>query len=55
MKAIEAKLQQQTLELMNRAKVIEELKVSLSIFIDKYNELKKSIDKGKYRYCKLFI
>jgi hypothetical protein len=49
MKAIENKLQQQAIELMNRAKVIEELKVSLSIFIDKYNELKKNTEKGRYR------
>jgi hypothetical protein len=49
MKTIENKLQQQTLELISRAKVIEELKLSLSIFIDKYNELKKSVEKGKYR------
>lgn len=48
MKTIETKLQQQNTELQNRAKVIEELKLSLSLFIDKYNELKKNIEKGKY-------
>jgi hypothetical protein len=41
MKTIEAKISQQSQELANRAKVIEELKVSLVIFIDKYNDLKK--------------
>jgi hypothetical protein len=49
MKTIENKLQQQTIELNNRAKVIEELKTSLSIFIEKYNDLKKSVEKGRYR------
>jgi len=48
-KTIENKLVQQTVELANRAKVIEELKVSLSIFIDKYNELKTAVDSGKYK------
>ena len=50
MNAIENKLQQQTIELSNRNKVIEELKLSLSIFIDKYNELKKNGEKEKIRY-----
>ncbi len=49
MKTIENKLQQQTIELNNRNKVIEELKLSLSIFIDKYNELKKTGEKEKFR------
>jgi hypothetical protein len=47
MKTIENKLNQQTMELTTRAKVIEELKLSLSLLIDKYNELKKSVEKGK--------
>ena len=48
-KAIETKLTQQSNELANRAKVIEDLKVTLGIFIDKYNELKKNVENGKYK------
>jgi len=36
---------QQNIELSNRSKVIEELKVSLTLLLDKYNELKKNYDK----------
>ena len=46
-KSIEAKLNAQNAELMQRAKVIEELKTSLAIFIDKYNKLKSDFEKEK--------
>ena len=46
-KTIEAKLNAQNEELMQRAKVIEELKTSLSIFIDKYNKLKVDLEKER--------
>ena len=53
-KTIEAKLNAQNEELMQRAKVIEELKTSLSIFIDKYNKLKVNVYTlvGKQITCK---
>ncbi len=47
MKTIENKLHQQTQELINRAKVIEELKLSLTLLIDRYNELKKTTEKDR--------
>lgn len=46
-KSIETKLNAQNAELMQRAKVIEELKTSLAIFIDKYNKLKSDFEKEK--------
>jgi len=44
-KTIEQKVYQQNIELANRSKVIEDLKVSLTLLLDKYNELKKNYDK----------
>lgn len=44
-KTIEQKVHQQNMELANRSKVIEDLKVSLTLLLDKYNELKKNYDK----------
>ena len=46
-KDIENRLNLQNEELNARAKVIEELKTSLSIFIDKYNKLKSDFEKEK--------
>ena len=44
---MEAKLEAQSNELSQRAKIIEELKTSLSIYIDKYNKLKVDFEKEK--------
>jgi hypothetical protein len=44
-KNIESKLNLQTVELAQRSKIIEELKKSLSLLINKYNELKKEYDR----------
>lgn len=44
------KLQEQTVELNSRSKIIEELKYNLTLLIEKYNELKtayNSLEKKK--------
>ena len=46
-KSIEEKLNQQSVELLERAKVIEELKTSLTVIMDKYTKLKIELDKQK--------
>ena len=46
-KSIEEKLNQQSLELLERGKVIEELKNSLTLIMDKYTKIKTELEKQK--------
>ena len=54
-KSIEDKLNQQSKELAERAKVIAELKNSMSDINDKYNKLKIEFEKQKQYYIQLTI